>query len=128
MDTSYIINQLGEERNNYFNAIAPPIIQASNFAFDSVADLRKAFENEKAIHLYTRGNNSTVEILRQKIAALEEAEDAMLVGSGAAAISNAVIPFVGMEDHVVCIKNVYNIGLENAELLIGDLEKAMRLL
>jgi len=43
MDLSYIINELAEDREQYFNAIAPPIIQSSNFAFKTVADLRKAF-------------------------------------------------------------------------------------
>ena len=47
-DISFIINELGEERENYFNAIAPPIIQTSNFAFKTVEDLRKAFENESS--------------------------------------------------------------------------------
>ena len=71
MDLSYIINELGEERENYFNAIAPPIIQTSNFAFDTVADLRKAFEDEMAGYLYSRGINPTVDILRKKLAALD---------------------------------------------------------
>lgn len=31
MDISYIINELGEERENYFNAVAPPIVQTSNY-------------------------------------------------------------------------------------------------
>ena len=35
MDISQIINELGEERENYFNAISPPIAQTSNFAFKS---------------------------------------------------------------------------------------------
>ena len=43
MDLSYIINELGEERENYFNAISPPIMQTSNFAFKKVDELRKAF-------------------------------------------------------------------------------------
>ena len=42
-DLSYILNELGEERDQYFNAIAPPIIQTSNFAFKKVEDLRKVF-------------------------------------------------------------------------------------
>ena len=46
MDISYILNELGEDRESYFNAIAPPIIQTSNFAFDTVDELRKAFEDE----------------------------------------------------------------------------------
>jgi len=33
-DISYILNELGEDRDSYFNAIAPPIIQTSNFAFN----------------------------------------------------------------------------------------------
>jgi hypothetical protein len=33
MDISYIINELGEDRELYFNAVAPPIMQTSNFAF-----------------------------------------------------------------------------------------------
>ncbi len=45
-DISYILNELGEDRDLYFNAIAPPIIQTSNFVFNKVDDLRKAFEEE----------------------------------------------------------------------------------
>ena len=70
MDLSYIINELGEERENYFNAISPPIAQTSNFAFKTVADLSKAFEDEMGGYLYSRGLNPTVEILRKKLAAL----------------------------------------------------------
>jgi len=39
---SYILNELGEERDQYFNAIAPPIIQSSNFAFKNVGEFRSA--------------------------------------------------------------------------------------
>ena len=51
MDLSYILNELGEERENYFNAISPPIAQTSNFAFKKVADLSKAFEDEMQAEL-----------------------------------------------------------------------------
>ena len=73
MDISYILNHLGEDRKNYFNAIAPPIIQSSNFAFDSVIDFREKIAQEFETNVYTRGNNPTVEILRKKLAALEHA-------------------------------------------------------
>ncbi len=75
-DISYIINELGEDREHYFNAVAPPIMQTSNFAFKTVADLRKAFEDEMGGYLYSRGLNPTVDILRKKLAALDGAEDA----------------------------------------------------
>ena len=41
MDISYILNELGEERENYFNAVSPPIMQTSNFVFKKVDQLRK---------------------------------------------------------------------------------------
>lgn len=108
MDISYILNHLGEERENYFNAVAPPLIQSSNFAFKTVADLRQAFHDEKDTHIYTRGNNPTVEILRKKIAALAGAEDALVFSSGMGAISTAVIANVKAGDHVVCVKKPYS--------------------
>lgn len=108
MDISYIINHLGEERDKYFNAVAPPIIQTSNFIFDNIADFKKAAQTERENHLYTRGNNPTVEILRKKIAALQGSEDALILSSGAGAISNAVISNVKVGDHVICVKNAYS--------------------
>ncbi|MCW5907709.1 MAG: aminotransferase class I/II-fold pyridoxal phosphate-dependent enzyme [Chitinophagales bacterium] len=108
MDISYILNHLGEERENYFNAVSPPVIQTSNFQFKRVDDLRKAFANEKEAHIYTRGNNPTVEILRKKIAALAGAEDALIFGSGVAAIAAAVMANVKAGDHVVCVSKPYS--------------------
>jgi cystathionine beta-lyase/cystathionine gamma-synthase len=107
MDISYIINELGEERENYFNAIAPPIVQTSNFACKTVADLRAAFEDEYSVFLYSRGNNPTVDILRKKLAALEGAEDCLVVNSGAAAIYAAVMANVQTGDHVISVQKPY---------------------
>jgi len=107
MDLSYIINELGEERENYFNAISPPIAQTSNFAFKTVADLSKAFEDEMGGYLYSRGLNPTVEILRKKLAALDEAEDCLVFNSGAAAIFAGVLANVKAGDHIVSVNAPY---------------------
>lgn len=106
-EISHIINVLGEERDNYYNAVSPPIIQTSNFAFDTVSDFRKALDSELDNHLYSRGNNPTVAILRKKLAALSNAEDALVFSSGTAAICAAVIANVGKGDHIISIKNPY---------------------
>jgi cystathionine beta-lyase len=108
MHLSHILNHLGEDRENYFNAVAPPIIQTSNFAFKNLEDFRGAFVDELQAHLYSRGNNPTVEILRKKIAALEEAEDSLVFSSGAGAIANAVIANVKAGDHIVCVQSSYS--------------------
>ncbi len=108
MHLSEILYQLGEERENYFNAVSTPVIQSSNFAFKDLNVFRGAVKNELEGHLYSRGNNPTVKILRRKIAALESAEDALVFASGAAAVSAAVIANVNAGDHVVCVNAPYS--------------------
>ena len=107
MDISYIINELAEDRENYFNAVAPPIVQSSNFVFDKVDDLRKAFADEYSTFLYSRGLNPTVDILRKKLAALDGAEDCLVFNSGAAAIFAAVLANVKSGDHIVSVDKPY---------------------
>ncbi len=108
MDLSYILNELGEERSQYFNAVAPPILQTSNFAFKTVDDFRKALANEYEGNLYSRGFNPTIDILRKKLAALDGAEDALIFGSGIAAIAVPVLALLKTGDEVVCVKNPYS--------------------
>jgi cystathionine beta-lyase/cystathionine gamma-synthase len=107
MDLSYIINELGEDRENYFNAVSPPIMQTSNFAFKKVDNLRQAFEDEMGGYLYSRGLNPTVDILRKKLAALDGAEDCLVFNSGAAAIFAGVLANVKAGDHIVSVKSPY---------------------
>ena len=108
MNWSEILTHLGEEREQYFQAVAPPVVQSSNFVFPDLAAFRRAFSDELAHHVYTRGNNPTAEILRKKLAALEGTEDCLVFGSGAAAIAAAVIGNVAAGDHVVCQQAPYS--------------------
>jgi cystathionine beta-lyase/cystathionine gamma-synthase len=108
MDLSYIINQLGEDREKYYNAVSPPVIQTSNFCFRSVEEMRNALPDEKGTHFYTRGNNPTADILCQKLAALEGADDALVFASGVAAISAAVLSQVKSGDHIICVDKPYS--------------------
>ena len=108
MDINDILTHLGEDRANYFNAVAPPVIQSSNFVFNSVEHMRSSFADEFNQHIYTRGNNPTVAILRKKLAALEHTEDALVTGSGAAAVAAAVMANVKAGDHIVCVQKPYS--------------------
>ncbi len=107
MELSEILNHYGEAHEKYFNAVSPPIIQTSNFYFNSVDEMKTALENEFSEPVYSRGNNPTVEILRKKLAALEGTEDALILASGCAAISSAIIANVRAGDHVICVKSPY---------------------
>jgi cystathionine beta-lyase/cystathionine gamma-synthase len=107
MDLSYILNELGEDREHYFNAVAPPIVQTSNFVFRKVADFSKAFEDEMGGYLYSRGLNPTVDILRKKMAALDGAEDCLIFNNGAAAIFAGIFANIKSGDHIVSVKAPY---------------------
>jgi cystathionine beta-lyase/cystathionine gamma-synthase len=108
MHLSDILFHLAEDRENYYNAVSPPVIQSSNFVFKDLDAFRKMMTNELDNHIYTRGNNPTVKILREKVAALERAEDALVLASGCAAIAAAVIANVAAGDHIVCVKAPYS--------------------
>ena len=107
MDLSYILNELGEEREHYFNAIAPPIIQTSNFRVNKVDELKELFDDEYSGYLYSRGLNPTVDILRKKLAALDAAEDCLVFNSGASAIFASVLANVKSGDHIVSVEKPY---------------------
>jgi cystathionine beta-lyase/cystathionine gamma-synthase len=106
-DLSYILNELGEDRDHYFGAVSPPIVQTSNFAFKKIADIREAFRDEFGGHLYSRGLNPTTDILRKKLAALDRAEDCLVFNSGASAIFASVFGNVKSGDHIVSVKKPY---------------------
>jgi cystathionine beta-lyase/cystathionine gamma-synthase len=106
-DLSYILNELGEDREQYFRAIAPPLMQTSNFAFKKVEELRRVFEDEYSNYLYSRGLNPTIDILRKKLAALDGAEDCLVFNSGSSAIFASVFANIQSGDHIVSVARPY---------------------
>jgi cystathionine beta-lyase/cystathionine gamma-synthase len=108
MHLSEILMHLGEERHNYFNAVSPPVMQTSNFAFDTLDDFRQAIAQEAQQPVYSRGHNPTVAILRKKLAALEHAEDALVFGSGMGAISAAILAHCKAGGHIVSVAKPYS--------------------
>ena len=79
--------------------VTTPIVQSSTFINEVVPD---------GDVLYTRyGNNPTQEGLARRLAALEGAESAVVVGSGMAAISLALLAFLNTGDHVVAARGLY---------------------
>jgi cystathionine beta-lyase len=106
-DYSYILHHLGEHELP-FNAVSPPIFQTSNFCFDSFESFQDAITAGESHLIYSRGNNPTVSLVEQKIAALEKAPRAKLLSSGVSAIAASIMPFVKTGDHVVCVEDCYS--------------------
>jgi cystathionine beta-lyase/cystathionine gamma-synthase len=107
MDLNEILFHHGEPHDEWYNSIAPPIYQTSNFKINSVNDFKEKIKDEFSNYLYTRGNNPTVHILRKKLAELEATEDALVLSSGSAAISAAILSVVASGDHIISVKNPY---------------------
>lgn len=104
---SYILNELGEE-GFAFSPVSVPIYETSIFSFQSFAEFKQALQYERTAHLYTRGNNPTIEVVEKKLAALEGGEKAKLFAAGVAAIAAASMAFLQSGDHVVCVRDCYS--------------------
>ncbi len=107
IDYSHILHHLGEDTLP-FNAVSPPIFQTSNFCFDSFESFQAALTAGEKHLIYSRGNNPTVNLVEQKIAALEKAPRAKLVSAGVSAICASIMVFVKAGDHVVCVRDCYS--------------------
>jgi len=107
MELSWLIDHLGEQRDAPHASVAPPLVRSSSFSFPTVAAFREGLQHEFDAPFYSRGHNPTVAILRQKLAALDGAEDALVLSSGAGAMAAAVISLTRSGDHVVCVQKPY---------------------
>lgn len=101
------IMHLGEDRSKFAGAVVPPIFQNSLFVFESAEAIDQAFQNFDTSFIYTRGNNPTVKILEEKVAALEKAEACKFFASGMSAISAAILSTISAGDHIICVDSVY---------------------
>ena len=96
-----------DDRNRFNGAVVPPIFQNTLFTYPSLGDLVDAIQTEEHHYVYGRGTNPTVEIVEEKIAALERGEVCKTFASGMAAISAAIVNSVKSGDHVLCVSNFY---------------------
>ena len=101
---------VGEVKDEQFKGAVSPIYTSTSYAFDGV-DIKR----------YPRYfNTPNQEMLHKKIAALEKTEDAMIFGSGMAAISAALFAFLKKGDHVVVQQVIYG-GTYN--FIVSEFEK-----
>jgi cystathionine gamma-lyase len=102
-----ITSHYGEEYENYYNAIVPPIFMNSLNVFQEIDDYFDAKVHDKHTYVYGRVQNPTVRILEDKVAALEHGVAAFAFASGMAAATTAVLSVVKAGQNIVCIRNAY---------------------
>ncbi len=88
-------------------ARATPIYQTTSYVFDSSQHAANLFALAEFGNIYTRIQNPTQDVVEQRIAALEGGTGALLVSSGQAAETFAVLNIAQAGDHIVSSSSIY---------------------
>jgi cystathionine gamma-synthase len=102
----------GEDRLRYADSITTPIVQTSTYAFKDSKDVEDYTKHGKARFEYGRYGNPTEQVAARRLAALTEAEDCVVFGSGMSAIITTILSFVRSNDHIVITDDAYKKTLE----------------
>lgn len=103
----------GERRFRAHHSLTVPIVQTSVYTFEKTADLLDYFEermfwDEVEREEYGRYGNPTIRAVEAKLAALDGAEDAVLVSSGMAAVTNTLLLLLKQGDHLILTHDCYH--------------------
>lgn len=85
---------------------ATPIYLTAGFEFEDFDHAAEHFGTGTGFG-YTRTGNPTVRAVERQLAALESGADALLVGSGQAAVTTALLTVAGAGDHIVSSTHIY---------------------
>lgn len=93
-----ICTHLGEDYEDYYGAVNPPIYQTTLFGHT---------ERGNNGYIYTRVANPTTEVAERKLAALEGADGALCFAAGMGAITAAIMHYVKPGCHIVLVTTSY---------------------
>ena len=102
-------------------ARALPIYQTTSYVFDSAEQAANRFALSELGPIYTRMTNPTQEVIENRIASLEGGVGALLLASGQAAITYAILNIAGAGDHVVASPSVYGGTYNLLKYTLADL-------
>lgn len=124
-------------RSNPYNAVGEPIVQTATYQFADTADLTQFMEDR----LWGRGGdrteygrygNPTVQSVEARLAALDNADAAILFSSGMAAITTVLLAMLPTNSHLVITDDCYRrtrqfcntflkrLGIESSVVPMGD--------
>ncbi|MCO8120813.1 aminotransferase class I/II-fold pyridoxal phosphate-dependent enzyme [Stieleria sp. TO1_6] len=122
----------GEPRQKDAGSITTPIYTAATFTFESTADLLRFVNGEEQREEYGRYGNPNEKSVEAKIAALEKSEEAIVYGSGMAAIVGLLMTKLSAGDEIVffdqcyhrsrefCAKHLSRFGVVTRQVTTGD--------
>lgn len=131
-----IVVHEGYDAELHHGSLTMPLYQTSTFSFPTAEQGEHRFAGEEEGYIYSRLGNPTVQLLEDRIMALEKGEGALAFGSGMAAVSTILVHLTKAGDHVLCSRGIYGctFGLLNImeekynithDLLLMDSEEAI---
>jgi len=89
------------------NARATPIYKTTSYVFNNAEHAKNLFALAEFGNIYTRIQNPTQDVVEQRVAALEGGTAALLLSSGQAAETYAVLNIAQAGDHIVSSSSIY---------------------
>jgi O-acetylhomoserine (thiol)-lyase len=98
---------VGQSPDSATSARALPIYQTTSYAFRDTAHAAALFGLAEPGNIYTRIMNPTQDAVEQRVAALEGGVAALLLSSGQAAETLAILNIAGAGDHILSSPRLY---------------------
>ena len=89
------------------NEHSEALFLTSSYVFESAEMAAKSFSNEIEANVYSRYTNPTVRSFEQRLALMEEAEQAVATSSGMAASLAVIMALLEAGDHILCSRDVF---------------------
>lgn len=86
---------------------ALPIYASAGFVFTDFDEAERRFGPDPGGYSYSRVGNPTIDAVERRLAALEGGVDALLLGSGQAAVSVALLSLLEAGDHLLTAPSLY---------------------
>ncbi|MCR6555300.1 PLP-dependent aspartate aminotransferase family protein, partial [Aeromonas sp. CPF2-S1] len=97
----------GQRIDPQTGALTTPLYQSSTFSYFNAQAGKERFAGQAPGFIYSRFGNPTTAELEQKLAALEGADEALVVASGMAAVSAIMYALADSGDEVAYIGPLY---------------------
>ena len=97
----------GAQPDPVTKARATPIYQTTSYVFNSADHAKNLFALAEFGNIYTRIQNPTQDVVEKRLAALEGGTGALLLASGQAAETAAVLNIAQAGDHIVSSSSIY---------------------
>ncbi|MGD0153893.1 MAG: homocysteine synthase [Thermacetogeniaceae bacterium] len=97
----------GQQVDPTTGARAVPIYQTTSYVFNDADHAANLFGLKEFGNIYSRIMNPTCDVFEQRVAVLEGGVGALAAGSGAAAITLAILNIAGAGDEIVSSSNLY---------------------